>query len=154
MMQDKCGRPVSIGQKSMNNPELKTNSRNRNLSGIESVAYFTQHNNLLYILHIAYGLECGEISWDSNLCLESDNAISTQPKVVRSEYHNFPRACTAKSSRFQFICFQNLMEKLTGSNNRSEFQLLSLITKELFRKLLNHDDTISNGIVPAALAYL
>ena len=43
---------------------------------------------------------------------------------------------------------------MTGSNSRSEFQLLSLMTKELLRKLLKYDDTISNGSVPAAMAYL
>ena len=121
---------------------------------IEKVLCFKYYDNLLYILHTAYGLSCGEISWDSSLFVEFVNAISMQPKIIRSQYHNFPKTYTAQSSRFQFLRAQNLMENLTGSNSRSEFQLLSLMSKEFLRKALEYDDSKFNGIAPAALAYL
>ena len=74
---------------------------------------FTYHYKLLYVLHIAYGLGCGEISWDGNLFIEFVNTILLTPKVTRSECHNFPKVCTGQSSRLQFLCAQNLMENLT-----------------------------------------
>jgi len=108
----------------------------------------------LHILHTVYGLHYGEISWNSNLFLAFVKAISMQSKIVRSQYHNFPNTFTTQSSHFQFQRAQRLMENLTGSNNHSEFHLLSLIAKQLLRKSLKHQDSTSSGIVPAALAYL
>jgi len=46
------------------------------------------------------------------------------------------------------------MENLTGSIRCSEFQLLSLMTKEFLKKTLKCDDHVSNGSTHAALAYL
>ena len=105
-------------------------------------------------MHTAYGLGCGKILWDGSLCVETVNAISMKPSITRCVYHNFPRACTAPSSRSPLLCSQNLMENLTGSNNRSEFQLISLMTKQFLIKALKHSGIISNEVVPAALAYL
>src|SRR6218665_2590754 len=122
------------------------------LPTIQNVSCFTHHDKLLYILHIAYGLGCGEISWDGSLFVEFVNAISKQSKMIRSLYHNFPRISSTKNSRFQFLCAQDLLKNLTGSNNRSEFQLLPLISREFLRKALRCDNTAcaSDGIVPAA----
>ena len=64
------------------------------LPTVENVLCHTNHNNVLYILHIAYSLDCGEISWNSSLFVEFVKAISTQPKIVRSQYHNFPKTYT------------------------------------------------------------
>ena len=46
------------------------------------------------------------------------------------------------------------MENLTGSNGRSQFQLLSLMPKVHLRQVLQCDDSQSNIIAPAALVYL
>src|SRR6218665_2731284 len=109
---------------------------------------------LLHILQTVYGLDCGEISWDSSVFLELVKAISMQSKIVRSEYHNFPNTFSTQSCNFQFRRAQGLMENFTGSNNHSECHILSLIAKQLLRKALKHQDSISNGITHAALAYL
>src|SRR6218665_2196052 len=73
------------------------------LPTIQNVSCFTQHHKLLNILHIAYGLGCGEISWDGSLFVEFVNAILNQSKVIRSLYHNFPKISSTKSNRFQFL---------------------------------------------------
>src|SRR6218665_2359872 len=138
--------------------ELIANSIMADLPAIATVSCFTYYDILLHILHTAYALGCGEITWDGSLFVESLNAFSMQPKIVRSKYHNFPKACPVKISRFHFH-FRSakfLMENLTGSNSRPEFKLLSLVTKEFLRKALEHDDAtlISNGSVSAALLHL
>src|SRR6218665_3051297 len=46
------------------------------------------------------------------------------------------------------------MQNLTGSNSRSEFQLLSLMSKVYLRKALECDDSQINGVAPLALAYM
>jgi len=109
---------------------------------------------LLHILQTVYGLDCGEISWDSSVFLELVKAISMQSKIVRSQYHNFPNTFSTQSCNFQFRRAQGLMENFTGSNNHSECHILSLIAKQLLRKALKHQDSTCSGIVPAALAYL
>jgi len=115
---------------------------------------FAYYDIQLHVLHTIYGLDCGEISWDGSLFLAFVKAISMQSKIVRSQYHNFPKTFTTQSSHFQFLRAQGLMENLTGSNSRSEFHLLSLMAKQLLSKALKHHDSISNGIVPAAWSYL
>ena|SRR6218665_960803 len=112
------------------------------------VKYF---ENVLFILHIAHGFNCGEISVDSHLFAKLISKISMQPKIVRSLYRNFPKATTTNSGRFQFLRALNLMQNLTGSNSPSEFQLVSA---EHFRKALERDDSQFNGIVAASLSYL
>ena len=124
------------------------------LPTIQNVLCFTYYDNLLLILQIAYGLGCGDISWDSSLFVEFANAISMQPKIVRSQYHNFPKAYTVQSSRFQFLSAQDIMQNLTGSNSRPEFQLLSFVSKEFLRKALENDGSTSNDIASAASVYL
>src|SRR6218665_2505204 len=125
------------------------------LPTIQKVLCFKHCDFLLCILHFAHGLDCGEISWNNSLSVEFVNAIMTQPKIIRSQYHNFPRPVEEQSSsRFKFLRAQNFMENLTGSCSRSEFQLLSLMSKELLRDTLETDDFESSGIAPAALAYL
>ena len=146
MIQNTCRSIQSI--------EMKVDWRLRYLPVMQNASCFVYQDNLLYILYTAYGLICGEISWDDSLFVESINAVSMHPKIIMSQYHNFPTACTAHRSKLQFLCSQKFMENLTGSNSRSEFQLLSLMTNQFLIKALTNDGTICNGIVPAALAYL
>src|SRR6218665_3265838 len=138
------------------NVELKAIRKMKWLPIIQNVSCFMHHDKLIYILHIAYSLGCGEISWDGSLFVEFVNAISNQSKVIRSLYHNFPKISSTKSNRFQFLRAQDLLRNLTGSNCRSESKLLSLIAKQSLRKALQFDSTtcVSDGIVPASLAYL
>src|SRR6218665_1072145 len=112
---------------------------------------------MLHMLETVHGLDCEDFSWNSQLFLAFVAFVkenSMQSKIVRSQYHNFPNTFTAKSSHFQFLRAQSLMENLTGSNSHSEFYVLSFTAKQLFRKALKHQDSISNGIAHAALAYL
>ena len=134
--------------------DTKSNRSLRDLPTIQNVLCFTDYDILLCILHTAYGLHCGEIAWDSSLFVEFVNAISLQPRNVRSQYHNFPKAYTAHSSHFQFLRAQDLMENLTGSNSCSEFQLVSLLSKHFLNKTLEHDGYKSNDIASAVLTYL
>src|SRR6218665_3858104 len=136
--------------------ELKTIRNLKCLPTIQKVSCFTHHDNLIFILHVAYSLDCGEISWDSSIFVEFVNAISLQPKITWSQYHNFPKMVTTQSSRFQLIPALILMKNLTGSNSRSGFQLLFPIAKEFLIKALKLSSTtrVSHGIVLAALAYL
>jgi len=124
------------------------------LQTITKVLCFKYYDILLFILHVAYALCYEELSLDSSLFVEFVEAISMQPKIIRSQYHNFPKTYKAQSGWYQFLRAQDLMQNLTGSNSRSEFQLVSLMSKELLRKALESDGSKSNGIAPAALAYL
>jgi len=115
---------------------------------------FAYYDNLLRILHIVHGVSCEEISCASVIFVELVNTISMHPNIIRSKYHNFPKTYTDQSSRFNFLRAQYLMENLTGSNSRSAFQIIVLLSRWLLRKALEYDDIESNGIVPSALAYL
>src|SRR6218665_1428561 len=127
----------------------------RDFTTIQKVLCFRYSDIHLYILHAAYGLDYGEISWDSSLFVELINAISTQPKIIKSKYHNFPKTYIEQSSRrFQFLRAQTLMGNLTGSNGPAECQLLALMTKQSLLKALDYDGSTSNGITHAALTYL
>jgi len=75
-----------------------------------------------------------------------------QPQIMRSLYHNFPK--TTKGSRCKLLRAEGLMENLTGSNSFSEFQLLSLMAKQLLRKALKLPGTKSTGIAATVMAYL
>ena len=46
------------------------------------------------------------------------------------------------------------MENVTGSNSRSEFQIMSILAKEFLRKALECDNSQSSGIASAALVNL
>src|SRR6218665_1295105 len=139
MTQNVCRSHETTDRRLLNNLEMKINWRLINFPTMQNTSCFTHQDNLLCILYIAYGLGCGEISWDGILFVEFLNAISMHPKIVRSQYHNFPTPWTAHRSRFQFLCSQNLMKNLTGLNSRSEFQLLSLVTKQFLMKALIYD---------------
>src|SRR6218665_1391025 len=154
MVQCKSRSLNSIDHWSPNKHELKIDRRYRKLPTLSNASFFTYHDHLLYVLHIVYGLGCSEISWDGNLFVEFVTTVSMQPKIVRSQYHNFPKPYTTQNSQFEFLCAQNLMANLTGSNSRSEFQLLSLMSKEFLNKALKNHHSVSIGIVPAALSYL
>src|SRR6218665_2188177 len=148
MMQDTCRSIQLIEMK------VHVHWRLRYLTTMQDASCFTYQKHLLHILYTAYGLVCGEISWDGSLFIEFLNAMLMQPKIIKSQYHNFPTAYTALRSRFQFLCSQKFLENLTGSNNLSEFKLLSLVTKQFLIKSLTYDGTIGNGIGPASLVYL
>ena|SRR6218665_2766703 len=49
---------------------------------------------------------------------------------------------------------QGLMEKSTGLRSRSEFHLLSLMTKQSLKRTLENDASKSNCVTTAALIYL
>ena len=136
------------------NNEYRAQKKMRYLQTMQDVSSFANHDILLHILHTAYGLDCGEISWDGSLFVELVNTTSMQAKTIRSLYHNFPKTFKEQSGWLQFPRAQCLMENLTGSNSHSERQILTLVTKELLKKVLKHDGSIYHGIVPAALTYL
>src|ERR1043165_544103 len=94
------------------------------------------------------------MSWDSRLYIEYIKGIFLKPKIVRCQYHIFPKPFSAERSRFQVLQAQYLMENLTGSNSRSEFKMLSLLSMELLRKAVECDYFQSNDITSAALVYL
>src|SRR6218665_3129053 len=136
MTQNVCRSLETIDRRLLNNREMKINWRLRNFPTMQNTCCFTHQDNLLCILYTAYGLGCVEISWDDILFVKFVNAISMHPKIVRSQYHKFPTPWTAKRARFEFLCSQNLIKNLTRSNSRSEFQLLSLVTKQFLIKPL------------------
>src|SRR6218665_1170874 len=121
---------------------------------LENELCFKYFDNLLYVLNFAHSLSCDEINLDSFLFVGLINKISMQLKIIRSQYHNFPKTFTKEGSRFQFLRALDLMQHLTGSNSRSEFKFISLMSKEYLRKALKCDDSQVTGVAPAALAYL
>src|SRR6218665_969562 len=134
--------------------QLKATLELNDCPTIQNVSCLRFYDNLLYILQTVYGLECAEILWDSSIFVETVNVILSHPKIIRSKYHNFPKACTSRGKRFQFLSVQDLMKNLNGSNSRSEFQLLSLMIRGFLGKALSHGGTVCNGTIPAALAYM
>ena len=120
----------------------------------ENVSCFRYFDITLFSLHAMNGLCCGKMSWNCESFVEYIKGICFKPKIVRCQYHNFPEPSTAGKSQLQFLLAQDFMENLTGLNSPSEFQLLSLISKELLRRALDCEDSQSNGIAPAALVYL
>src|SRR6218665_3510968 len=123
------------------------------LPTIEKISCFKHYDFLLHSLNFAYYLSNREISWDCSLLVEFSNVILLQPKIIRSQYHNCPKPNIAQSSRYQFMRALGLMENLTGVNNHPDFQLASLMSKEFLIRTLEADDTVSNGVTTAALAY-
>src|SRR6218665_1989020 len=138
----------------LKNQDARTSEKLSCLPTIEKVLCFTYYDNVLHILHAAYGIGCGEISWENRIFVDLVIAISMQPKVIRSRYHNFPKAYTAQGGRVQFLHAHDLLKNLAGLNSCSEFRLLVLMAKEFLRRALEYENSESNGIAPAALAYL
>src|SRR6218665_191960 len=124
------------------------------LATTQTVSCFKYYDLLLHNLQLADYLSSGEISCNCSLFVEFVNAMSLKPKIIRSQYHNFPKTYRTESSRYQFMRAQGLMENLTGLGSRSEFQLVYLMSKELLRRTLEADCSESNGITRAALVYL
>ena len=145
---------MNLAFKSHGSLELKTYRSLRDLPTIRNVLCLTYSDIQRYILHAAYGLGCGEISWDSSFFVGLVNAISTHPKIIKSQHHNFPKMIIERSSRFNFLRALTLLENLTGSNSCSEIQLLPLMIKQFLIKALKYDGSVSNGIAHAALTYL
>jgi len=138
----------------LKNLDARTSETMSCLPTIEKVLCFTYYDNVLHILHAAYGIGCGEISWENRIFVDLVIAISMQPKVIRSHYHNFPKAYTAQGGRVQFLYAYDLLKNLAGLNSFSEFRLLVLMAKEFLRRALEYENSESNGIAPTALAYL
>src|SRR6218665_1775165 len=120
----------------------------------DKVLCFKHFDFLLHSLQFAHYLCNGETSWNYSFLGEFVNTMSLQPRVIRSQYHNSPKTYKAESSRYQFMQVQGLMEKLTGLNSRSEFQLVSLMSKEFLIRTLKADRSDSKGVTTAALVYL
>src|SRR6218665_1197207 len=118
---------------------------------IWSLKYF---DATLYSLNAGYDLMFGHISWDSELFAEYVRGITMTSKIVRCQYHIFPKPLTAERSQFLLVQAQDLMLSLTGSQSGTEFQLLSVVSKEYLRKILKCDDSQSSAIAPAAFVYL
>ena len=116
-----------------------------------SLKYF---DKTLLSLKAVHGLGCGTISWDSDFFPEYAKEISLNFKIVRCQYHTFPKPYTAERSHFQYLQAEELMESLIMSKFHSDFKLLSLLSKELLRKALQCCDSQSDSIAPAALVYL
>src|SRR6218665_1256691 len=121
---------------------------------LENELCFKYFDNLLYVLNFAHSLSCDEINLDSFLFVGLINKLSMQLKIIRSRCHNFPKTLRTQGSRFQFLRALALMQHITGSNSRSEFQLISLMSNAYLRKAVQCEDSQINGVAPAALAYL
>src|SRR6218665_2013880 len=103
--------------------------------------------NNVYSLQIVNG----SMSWGSELFLEFvKTGIFLKPKIIKCQFHEFPIPSSADESQCQLLHAQDLMENLNGSNNHPEFQLLSLLSKEFFRKALQCEDTQFHDISPTA----
>jgi len=121
---------------------------------IEKVLRSKYYDFILFSLQFAYYLTDVEISWNCSPIVEFVNSMSLQPKIIRSQYHSFPKTYRAEGSRYQCMRALRLMENLTGLNSRSQFQLMSVISKEFLRRTLEADGSESNGVATAALIYL
>jgi len=124
------------------------------LETAENIWCFTYYDAALNSLSATYCLDCGKLSWDSGLFVEYVKANSLQPKIVRCQHHIFPKPSIAARSQVNLILAQDLMEHVTGSNSRSEFQIMSILAKEFLRKALECDNSQSSGIASAALVNL
>ena len=121
----------------------------------KSLRCFGYFDATLCSLSVAYELTSGQIAWDSELIADCIQGMSMTPKsTILCQYHIFPIPLKAKRSQFAFLRAQDLMTNFTGSNGRSEAQLLSAMSKELLRESLHCCDSQSNAIAPAALVYL
>lgn len=94
------------------------------------------------------------MSWNGILFIEYITRIFVNPKVVSCQHRNFPEAITIRNNSILFLRAEEFLENLTGSSSHSEFQILSLLSREFPRKALECDDTHSKVIAPAALVYL
>src|SRR6218665_1013451 len=130
--------------------DLKANWRRGTLPTIQTVSGFKFYANLLCILHTSYSLDSGEFLWDSSVFIDVVNAISMRPNIIRSQYHNFPRTHTAPSCQHEFLRCQHLLQNVTLSTSRPEFQLLSLVSKDFLTKAVKLDGSMCSGIVPVS----
>src|SRR6218665_5758 len=125
----------------------------------ENVWWFTYLGSALLCWYAAYGIGFGNISWDSEVFVTLVKELSLKPHMhaVRCQYHRYPEL-TTPGRRFQFLRAQNILEQLRGFNSRSQFQLVSLLSKAFLNKALRSDslvnDSQSDIIVPATLVYL
>ena len=97
-----------------------------------------------------------EVHYDSEWFVAEIRRISIKPKRFRSKHHNSPRPLNTgdNGSQLYFTKAQDLMENLIGSNDDLEFQVVSEISKGLLWKALECEDSKTNTIVSATLAYM
>src|SRR6218665_3908627 len=141
-------------QQTQGNLYLETHKEMPYLPTTEKDLCFKYTDYLLHCLQFAYALSTREVSWDCNILSEFVNAISLQPKMLWSPFHNFPNTYRAQSSRCQFMRAQDLMKNLTGLNSHSEFKLLYLMSKEFLRRTLETAGYEYNVVTTAALTYM
>jgi len=141
-------------QQTQGNLYLETHKEMPYLPTTEKDLCFKYTDYLLHCLQFAYALSTREVSWDCNILSEFVNAISLQPKMLWSPFHNFPNTYRAQRSRYQFMRAQDLMQNLTGLNSHSEFKLLYLMSKEFLRRTLETAGYEYNVVTTAALTYL
>ena len=120
---------------------------------------FTYLDSAAYCLNAAYGLGFGKMSWENQIFGTFVKELSFKPYkcVVRCQCHRHPEPTTA-GSQFSFLSAQNILEQLSRSDSRSEFQLLSVLSKAFLKKALAtsvmSDDSQSVIAVHATLVYL
>src|SRR6218665_1378210 len=73
------------------------------LATTQTVSCFKYYDLLLHNLQLADYLSSGEISCNCSLFVEFVNAMSLKPKIIRSQYQNFPKTYRTESSRYQFM---------------------------------------------------
>src|SRR6218665_866164 len=79
----------------------------------EKVWCFNYFDTTLISLNAVYGLGCGLFSWDSDLFSDYVEGLFLNLKIVRCQYHTFPKPITTERSRFQFMRAEDFMESLT-----------------------------------------
>src|SRR6218665_3493121 len=121
---------------------------------VKHIFCFVVYENLLAILHTAYDLRFGEISWDNSVFIEVVDGISMRSKIIKSQHHNFPKSYVADNCIYEFLRAQDLLRNVTLSTSRPEFQLLVLVSKELLRKALKRYGSVSTGFANASMSYL
>src|SRR6218665_2116492 len=100
-----------------------------------SVSIIRYFDKAMFCLNTAYSLGSGEIS--SNIQLfEYVKGIFLKRKIVMCRYNIFPEPLEAENSECHCLRAQDMMENITGLNSYSEFQLLSLMSKEFLRNAL------------------
>ena len=78
--------------------------------------------------------------------------VSKTPKFIRSKHHHLPRQFVDES-QFYFLNAQDVMEKLNGSNDDLEFEIMVKISHFFLLTALECRDYKTNTLVKATLSY-
>ena len=125
----------------------------------DNVWCFTYLVSAATCLNATYSLGSGKMSWENDkfVTFVKQHSVKPYKYVVRCQYHRYPEPTTA-GSQFPFLRAQNILGHLSGSDSRSEFQLVSFLSKAFLKKSLAtsfiSDDSQSVIAVPATLVYL